>query len=227
MNDNLQYLITKYGLDVSKPVIEIPNTGRETLAALFKDLGFMVGAEIGVERGLYSEILLKANVDLFLYCIDYWTPYKGYRDHVTEQKLNTIFHEASERLQPYNCTLVHKKSMDAVKDFEDESLDFVYIDANHEFQHVVDDICQWQKKVKVGGIIAGHDYIRRKVTHKKQEYLMHVIPAVHGFIDAYNIKPLFILGSKMKREGELRDSPRSWFYIKPTPRKVVSGHETA
>lgn len=67
--------------------------------------------------------------------------------------------------------------MDVVKQFKDESLDFVYIDGNHSFQHVVNDLCEWEKKVKVGGIVAGHDYIKR--IHNG--YLMHVPMAVHGF----------------------------------------------
>ena len=51
--------------------------------------------------------------------------------------------------------------MDAVKDFADRSLDFVYIDANHEPQFVEEDIREWSKKVKVGGIVSGHDYALR------------------------------------------------------------------
>jgi glycosyltransferase involved in cell wall biosynthesis len=49
--------------------------------------------------------------------------------------------------------------MQAVTDFADESLDFVYIDGNHQLKYVVEDIVEWTKKIKKGGIIAGHDYI--------------------------------------------------------------------
>jgi hypothetical protein len=63
--------------------------------------------------------------------------------------------------------------------------------------------------VRTGGIVAGHDYIRRK----NPEYLMHVIPAVHGYIDSYQIKPLFVLGRKDAPAGELRDKTRSWFFV--------------
>jgi len=44
--------------------------------------------------------------------------------------------------------------------FEDESLDFVYIDANHEYKWVSSDIVLWFPKVKKGGWIGGHDYVR-------------------------------------------------------------------
>jgi predicted O-methyltransferase YrrM len=47
------------------------------------------------------------------------------------------------------------KSMEAVKLYEDESLDFVFIDASHEYEDVKDDITHWMLKVKDGGIISG------------------------------------------------------------------------
>ena len=56
--------------------------------------------------------------------------------------------------------MLRKFSMDALDDFEDDCLDFVYIDANHGFDYVMSDILGWVKKVKKGGIIAGHDYVR-------------------------------------------------------------------
>ena len=48
--------------------------------------------------------------------------------------------------------------MEAVKQFKDGSLDFVYIDGNHTFEYVINDIAEWSKKVRKGGIISGHDY---------------------------------------------------------------------
>lgn len=42
--------------------------------------------------------------------------------------------------------------------FDDDSLDFVYIDASHYYDKVKLDILAWLPKVKTGGTIAGHDY---------------------------------------------------------------------
>lgn len=202
----------KLGMPQNARIVEMPNIDRETLAELFYELGFTKGAEIGVERGIYSEILLKKNPDLYLYSIDAWTAYKGYRDHVTQSKMDKLFADCKERLARYSSRnkIIKAFSVEAAKDFDDESLDFVYIDANHEFAHTVADISAWDKKVKVGGIVAGHDYILRK----NNGYLMHVPHALDGWCKSYGIQPLFVLGRKEKLPGEKRDSARSWFYVK-------------
>lgn len=49
-------------------------------------------------------------------------------------------------------------SWDAATKFDDNSLDFVFIDADHKYQSVVNDILAWMPKVKIGGVLAGHDY---------------------------------------------------------------------
>jgi predicted O-methyltransferase YrrM len=44
-------------------------------------------------------------------------------------------------------------------EFENESLDFVYIDGNHSYESTFEDINLWLPKIKKGGVIAGHDYL--------------------------------------------------------------------
>ena len=211
--ETLEKLRLRFNLDLEQKQmpIEIPNTDRETLASLFWELGLNRGVELGVEQGLYSETLCKANPNIQLFSVDAWTAYKGYRDHVSQSKIDGFHEKTLERLSPYNVTVIKGFSMDIVKQFSDESLDFVYIDGNHEFKQTVDDITEWAKKVRSGGIIAGHDFIRRK----NPEYLMHVIEAVEGYTSAWKIKPWFVLGRKDKIEGERRDQNRSWFFVKP------------
>lgn len=197
----LEYIIRKFDLnpDDNQPV-QLPIT-RDDLATLFAELGFKGGAEIGVERGLYSETLLRANPHLFLHLIDPLEPYEGYREHVSKEKMDNFYQQTVERLRPYGNHMFHRQfSMDAVKTFKDESLDFVYIDANHDFQNTTNDIAEWSKKVKKGGIIAGHDFTR----NKKKDYKCHVKDVVHGWTYAYGIKPWFVTSDR---------SP-SWFYVK-------------
>jgi predicted O-methyltransferase YrrM len=48
--------------------------------------------------------------------------------------------------------------LEVVNQFEDESLDVVFIDLTHTYESVKQDIELWLPKVKKGGILAGHDY---------------------------------------------------------------------
>jgi len=228
----LEYIAKKYGVNINqrRQPVEIKNTTRETLAEMFCELDYKIGAEIGVERGIYSEILLQKNPKLEkLYSIDAWEAYEGYRDHMTQPEMDELLEDTRKRLDPYGkrVEIIKGFSTNVAKVFADESLDFVYLDANHDFEHVVEDIAAWEKKVKVGGIIAGHDYIRRKTN----AFLMHVPYAIDAYVSAYQIKPLFVLGRKDARannnpkRGELRDSTRSWFYVKPQRPPMIPGYK--
>ncbi|MFH1546957.1 MAG: class I SAM-dependent methyltransferase [bacterium] len=128
---------------------------RETLAELFSDLGFKIGAEIGTRRGLFAKVLLRSNSGLKLYCIDPYSPYVECDD---QRKQDKIFIEAKRRLRKYDVEHVRKCSMDALSDINDESLNFVYIDGLHDEMNVYNDISCWLKKVRSNGIISGHDY---------------------------------------------------------------------
>lgn len=197
--NTLKFVLTKYNLDTtSDSPTQIPNMGRNNLAELFAQLGFKQGAEIGTEYGLYAEILCQANPKAKLFCIDPWKAYTGYREHVTQSKLDDIYRSAKTRLAPYNCQLIKSTSMDALSDIADESLDFVYIDGNHEYSYVSQDIKHWSTKIKPGGIISGHDYVH----------------AVNEYSRIQNINPWFLIGTKNIVPGEIRDKSRSWMWIK-------------
>lgn len=131
---------------------------RIDLAYLFNDLGFKTGAEVGVAKGAFSETLCKTIPDLKLYCIDTWKKYHGIRRGRDNEGQQENFEIAQDRLKGFNVEFMRMRSMDAVKIFEDESLDFVFIDANHDYKYVKEDIEEWSKKVRLGGIVACHDY---------------------------------------------------------------------
>jgi predicted O-methyltransferase YrrM len=117
---------------------------------------------------------------------------------------------AQKRLSKFsNYTFIIKPSLEAFDDFDDESLDFVYIDANHDFPNFINDLHEWLKKVKTGGIMSGHDYANfsyRKFNHVKR--------ALDAYARCYHMISLFIVGSEEKAEGVKRDRFRSWFWIK-------------
>lgn len=168
---------------------------RTELAKFFSEKGFKVGAEIGVFKGEFSEILFKNIEGLKLYCVDVW---EGAWAHGF---VNTI-----ERLKKYNAQIVRKYSVDAVKDIEDESLDFVFIDASHTYENVKQDIELWTPKVRKGGIVSGHDYYVTSTGNSG------VIKAVDEFCDkhGYNLKV-----TVHDRTNPVKDEREpSWYFIK-------------
>lgn len=188
---------------------EIPDAGRNDLPQFFVEMGFKVGAEIGVKEGLFSEIICQAG--LKLYGIDPYLIYEDYVEPETHESLNQAMDRATARLKKYDFTPIRKTSMDAVIDFPDESLDFVYIDGNHSFKFVTEDILEWSKKIKPGGIIAGHDYVYMP---RRDRHLVHVKYVVNAYTQAFAIENWYVIGRTEKLPGEKRDPYRSWFWIK-------------
>lgn len=207
MGDALEYLKTKYNLDYTQPSpFFIPmGRGRE-VPYMLNRLGFKVGAEIGVYQGNYSKDLLRRISGLKLYGIDCWENYEGYKDFnmYQQQHIHEAYEIAKENVKGYDCELIKMYSTDAAKLFKDESLDFVFIDGNHDYEHVVEDIAAWSKKVRRGGVIYGHDYVdmsNRKGRWRK----FNVINAVDGWMKSYKIKPWFVLTN---------NKYNCWLYVK-------------
>lgn len=170
--------------------IVLNHFGRRTaFIQMLRERGAKVGAEIGTDHGHYAQQLLEGIPSLEeLYCVDPWLAYTEGKDVKDQAQVDAIYEEAKMRLGPYqNHFISRKTSMEAVMDFADNSLDFVFIDGNHEYEHVLEDITQWTKKVKLGGIVAGHDYT------ENPERKYGVIKAVQEYIKDNHIAPLFIM----------------------------------
>lgn len=142
---------------------------RQELAKYFAELNFRTGVEVGVYKGGYSIDLCKANPELKLYCVDIW----GINDRSQRQRdLHIkIYNYAKRKLSAFNTVITRDLSMNAVKQFDDNSLDFVYIDANHSYSEVSQDIPAWAEKVRLGGIVSGHDYDWVDVKKAVDEYV--------------------------------------------------------
>ena len=215
----LEFILNKHNMPMADR-IEIPNVGRDTLAALLHELDFKVGVEIGVQRGKFSEVICKFNPQMKVYGVDPWAEYvthpsekhqKSTQNHSSQAKLEEFHQETVKRLSPYpGYEIIREYSIDALKHFEDESIDFVYIDANHEYSFVMEDIEEWHKKVKKGGIVSGHDYYGIRDPRSS----MHVKPAVDDFVRDNGIKPLIIWGTYAALPGQIRDRRRSWSWVK-------------
>jgi hypothetical protein len=188
----------------------VPDCGRDTLPEFFKDMGFKVGAEIGAYRGEFSAKFCAVGLQMFV--IDPWMGFVGQGRTQQVQSTQDGYYEAAKKnLAPYqNCFMIRKTSMDALSDFRDGSLDFVYIDGDHNFRHAAEDIYEWSKKVKRGGVVAGHDYFN--TPSFARNVVCNVKSVLDSYVQAFDIKNWYIY--KPEKGLDPNDKYYSWLFIK-------------
>jgi len=140
----------------------------DRLDFLEKIKGFDIknSCEVGVLRGDYScEILKRIPSIQTHYAIDSWAPQLNYNDSSSNTEDGHIndLRCATENLQPFiqqgRVKILKGLSIDMCEQIEDDSLDFIYIDARHDYIGVLSDIKSYWPKLKSGGILSGHDYM--------------------------------------------------------------------
>jgi hypothetical protein len=121
------------------------------------------GVEVGTWKGDFAKIILKS-WNGTLYMVDPWRglgeEYDDSSNMVNDAHANA-YHETMNSIKGYEnrAFMLRGLSNELVNLFQDDSLDFVYIDGNHAYDFVVEDINLWFPKVKKGGLVMGHDYI--------------------------------------------------------------------
>jgi SAM-dependent methyltransferase len=116
-----------------------------------------VGSWKGKSSAYMAVEIANSRKDIEFTCIDTW---EGSVEHQGDENLHQLYDVFIDNMKPLEefYTPMRMASQDAVCQFDDASLDFVFIDASHEYEDVKEDIKAWIKKVKPGGILAGHDY---------------------------------------------------------------------
>ena len=123
-----------------------------------------VGVEVGVFRGGFSNWMLSNwPACTRYYMVDLWSAQNNYRqmDNATTTKNLERMEEARRNVARFGskAVLVRKSSVEAAAQFDDASIDFVYLDARHTYDAVMEDLEAWWPKVRPGGIVAGEDYM--------------------------------------------------------------------
>lgn len=193
--------------------ILIPGSSRDDLPEFFVEMGYKVGVEIGVFKGEFTEQLCKAG--LKIYAIDPWRIYSDYSNPRGQERLDFQYEHTKRTLAPYNCEIIRKTSMEAVENFEDKSLDFVFIDGNHLFRYVAEDVFEWSKKVRKGGIVSGHDYVYAS----SRWSACHVKYVIDAYVASLKIKNWYLTdGSNTNHpvvaNGKEKDRTKSWLWFK-------------
>ena len=173
--------------------MRVPNADircHELLNEIYNDK--KVGVEIGVFRGDLSWRLLASNRNIFLYLVDPWTEASeedSYLRDTTDYvaRFSQAEHDETMRMalnavKPFTgqYEILRMTSEKAAPRFNDESLDFVFIDGDHSYIGCSLDIRLWYPKVKNGGVFSGHDY------REKDGY--GVIRAVDEFVSSANTR---------------------------------------
>jgi Methyltransferase domain len=137
-------------------------------------LGFLLnarnltdGAEVGVQTGVFSEYALKKWKTCKMYAlIDVWAHQANYKDgaNVNDKRQQELFERTQSRLEPFKDKTKYYRmlSTEAAKLIPDNSLDFVYLDARHDYCGVKEDLEAYWPKVRPGGIFSGHDFLNHK-----------------------------------------------------------------
>lgn len=157
----------KMARDVIPGTIPEPGLRYEWLNDLVQKNGYKIGAEIGCAGGAVIDYLLKHNLELEMTAVDLWAQNtskfnSGYYDHWGHRNLWVMFNKVVARWRK-RLTILRGYSWDMAEHVEDCSLDFVFIDADHNYESVKKDIIAWAPKVKLNGIICGHDTLLKGV----------------------------------------------------------------
>lgn len=128
----------------------------------FEEVG--VGVELGVKEGRFSAYLLEQFPSLHMYGVDLCRAREkrdrlGYETY-DDWDWDAILEEQEQNLAKVakRFTLLRMSTVRAADLFEPASVDFVFVDAEHTYEGVRDDIAAWRDKIIDGGILCGHDY---------------------------------------------------------------------
>ena len=177
---------------------------------LFNQMGLTnIGVELGTFEGLQAWFILNRWAGKKLYTIDAYsqqdvTINKDYDPDMNrdEKGQTEAYNIAFNRLKPFGdrVEMIRAFTHDASFFFKDDSLDFVYVDANHTYDAVIQDMTDWYSKIKLGGLLLGDDY--DSPNHQD------VIDAVNDWTD--NMKIPYCNGPY----GEPMGAHNQWYIIK-------------
>lgn len=149
--------------------------------------------EIGTWRGDFANLMCSKLQPTKFYAVDPFALYEGYTDKPdvnefgNQTNLDRLAEQVNKRvanmLPDGRSQLLREMSCNAVKQFADNSVDVVYVDADHKYEPVLADIRAWYAKVKPGGILCGDDYIEGSHIEK-----FGVIQAVKDFATEMNLQ---------------------------------------
>lgn len=158
-----------------------------------------VGMEIGVWKGEFSQQIINAASPRVLHLVDPWVvsddpdrdnAWYG-QNKVSQADMDEIYQSVVKRFGDRNEVKIHRKpSTQALLDFENGSLDYVYIDGDHSYEGVRTDLNGCFPKIRAGGLICGDDYVLGRW------WKDGVVRALHEFIASHQVIIKRLVGSQ-------------------------------
>lgn len=133
----------------------------------------IIGCELGVCRGHNLRYFLDKLPEISrIYCIDPWKSYFDGFITVSQSEVDSWKSQAVDLVEPYRSKVIilEKSANEAVIDIHDNELDYIFIDGDHSYSHVLSDIRNYWQKVKPGGIFSGHDYHMQDVKNAVADF---------------------------------------------------------
>ena len=125
-------------------------------------LKYLVGAEIGVFQGAHAKQILNGYLNIEkLVLVDPWVfcAYEGSYNYLDDKKFNNMYKEVKDFFETdKRVEIIRDLSVNASKQFPDEYFDFVYLDGNHQYEFVLEDLEAWYPKLKKYGVMCGDDF---------------------------------------------------------------------
>jgi predicted O-methyltransferase YrrM len=119
--------------------------------------------EVGTWKGMSAAYMgveiINSGKNIKLHCVDTWE-YIPTQTEIARSKYTNLYETFLNNINPCGEVVVPVRgiSWEMADMYPDESIDFVFIDAAHDYASVKKDLAAWYPKVKKGGIFAGHDY---------------------------------------------------------------------
>lgn len=153
--------------------MKIFDTRNNLLDKLPKNLKIV---ELGVFRGEFAEEIYKRMSPSELYLVDIWHGTFGSGDkdgnnHTVIPNMEEVFFSLREKYKRHsNVHVIKKTTIDFLQSCSDNYFDMIYIDADHTYNAVLQDLELSFNKIKNMGILSGHDYYENGQVKKAVDY---------------------------------------------------------
>jgi predicted O-methyltransferase YrrM len=169
----------------------------------------VIGVEVGVSAGVNAcEVIDGWQEITKLFGIDSYPVYSDFKQPEAQQTM--LYCAINSFINQPRIYLIIESSAVACNRFESESVDFVYIDANHSYNFVKEDILAWLPKVKKGGVIGGHDLDWQDTEDHNEYSVLRAVKEIFGDKMQHD-KKLFTPDAQTIENGRYTGKDSDWW----------------